>query len=212
MTTTPAVSTVHPDATTPPVETMGRAAFVADRVATYTARGVSVADVHEAADDAAGQGRPMLAGWYREVAARMGADVEHARADTDQSRLLRLVGVLAAVLLSLALVTSVTGWQPGTAPAAVAVAPVSPVGHSPGSMAPVGPVAEDDGRGALCDTDAHCAELEARTDYAAGRVPPVTFGPAEDGGTAVSCPDGWDVDGSSVLDAHCVPSAPLIAT
>lgn len=121
-----------------------------------------------------------------------------ADADRTERRdvwLLRVVVALAAVALPLAVGVHAQGWD---APVAVS-APRAAV------LAPV--TASGDGRGALCDTDAHCAALAARQDAAAGRVPAVAHGPAG----AVSCPDGWEVDGSSVLDSRCVPSTDLIA-
>jgi hypothetical protein len=124
-----------------------------------------------------------------------------ADADRTERRdvwLLRVVVVLAAVALPLAVGVHAQGWDAPGAAWAPGVAVLAPV------AAPGG------GRGAVCDTDAHCAALAAREDQRAGRVPRPAFGPAADGGTAVSCPDGWEVTGSSVFDSRCVPSTDLI--
>lgn len=185
--TTPAVSTVHPDATTPPVETMGRDAFVTDRVAAYTAAGVSPADVLDAATDAEEQGRGELAGWYRETARRMRVAEVAAEAERRNRLGLRAaVGIIVAMVAAM-VVLAAMGYGNAESRARVGL----PVAEGPVAAA-AGPVAGTvDGLAhpvAVCGGDAECEALDA----AAGPVA------AEDG-------PGWDC--STMGNRQCGPGA-----
>lgn len=123
-------------------------------------------------------------------------DAERDRSDRDEARLFRAVAILAPLVLALLLVALWAGWVEQYNAAA--------------SGAPTVAVAAATGPMASCGGDAECAAWQARQDRAAGRVPAVAYGPSPDGGVAVSCPDGWEVTGSSVLDSRCVPSSILL--
>lgn len=148
------MSTVTPDATTP--EAMGREAFIADRLATYTERGLSPADVLDAATDAEEAGRGELAGWYRDVARRMARPVPRPVPAVSYRHPVLARILIVAAMAYLAVCAAVAIGTLGEATHAFdvldtaqvatvpVVASVSPVEHSAGSMAPVGPVSEDD--------------------------------------------------------------------
>jgi hypothetical protein len=125
--------------------------------------------------------------------ARARLDADRDRHDRDGARALRVLLIVAPLLILAAVGLRLSGWQPDGSVMGLS-APVTAAVSVPLVDAPP------------CALIESCATEQAHRDALAGRIPAVMFGPATDGGWAVACPLGWQVDGSSVLDAHCTPA------